>query len=183
MLLTRKEFIHKYEPVVRSAIANTGLFAETVFSQAIVESQGKVNGTYYPGQSKLARLYNNYFGIKANKGYIGPKVNLNTGEYDNSGNFFIVGDWFRTYDSFTDSVQDYVLFLKKNPRYKDVFKAKNWKAQIKELQRAGYATNPNYSTLLITVGDSLQKWLTGAVNIVKNNPGTTAFILLLTFFF
>jgi len=161
--LSRKDFITKYYPFVKELTKGTGIYIQTLFAQAILESQGSVNGIYKVGGSKLAKDYNNFFGIKANSSWKGKKVDMNTREVY-SGTDVIVKDAFRVYDSPEDSMRDYVLFLQKNPRYKQhgVFSAKDYKEQAKALKAAGYATEPNYAKVVSDLGDSITK-------IIKDN--------------
>lgn len=175
MPLTRVEFIKKYYPFVQSITKGTGVFPETLLGQAILESQGKVNGTYYPGESGLAKNYNNYFGIKASKGWTGKVVNLNTREVF-GGKDVIIKDGFRVYTTPNDSMKDYVLFLKNNPRYATALKAKTYQDQIKEIAKAGYATDPNYTKIVTSVADTIKSAGTTAVKTVKNNPGKTILV-------
>jgi flagellum-specific peptidoglycan hydrolase FlgJ len=183
MLLTRQEFINKYTSLVNTLVKNTGLFAQTVFAQAIVESQGKVNGTYYPAQSKLSREAKNLFGIKADSSWKGKRYNINTGEYSSSGDYYIESADFRAYNSFEDSFKDYVNFLQVNPRYKKALSAPTFLEQVNELQRAGYATAPSYATLLYQVGISIKSYIDTAtssiVNIVKKNPLSSILVIAL----
>jgi flagellum-specific peptidoglycan hydrolase FlgJ len=161
--LSRKDFIVKYYPFVASITSGSGVYIQTLFAQAILESQGKVNGNYMVGGSTLAKDYNNLFGIKADKSWQGKKVNLKTREVY-GGNDVYITDAFRVYDSPEDSMKDYIAFLQKNPRYttNGVFSAANYKDQAKALQRAGYATDPNYSNIVSQVGD-------GVTKIIKDN--------------
>lgn len=158
-MLTREQFVKLYYGLAKQVTAGTGLFPQTLLSQAIVESQAQTsNGNFYPGESKLARTYHNYFGIKADRSWKGPRINLKTGEYDASGNYAYQNDFFRVYDNIGDSFRDYVKFLQTNPRYKKVFKADTFKQQVKELQSAGYATNPQYADILTSVGNKIAVW-------------------------
>lgn len=139
--MTRTEFIKKFSPVVIEASINTGLFPSLFLAQAILESGD--------GKSLLSSKYKNYFGIKADKSWKGKKVNLNTREVI-EGNSVVIGDWFRVYNNANDSFFDRVQFLIKNPRYTKhgVFTADTPQKQADALQRAGYATDPNYAQTL-----------------------------------
>jgi flagellum-specific peptidoglycan hydrolase FlgJ len=144
--MTRQEYIQKYRGVVIDAVKGTGLLPSVMMAQAILESSDK-NGV--PGNSSLAKLYNNHFGIKADKGWTGKKVNLKTREVFD-GKEVIIGDYFRVYNDPKDSFKDRVAFLKKNTRYTKagVFTAKTPGDQADALKLAGYATDPNYNTIL-----------------------------------
>ena len=113
--LSRTDFVKKYYSFVKQITQGTGIFIETLFAQAIIESQGKINGVYKVGGSKLAQYYNNLFGIKANSKWKGKKVNLQTREVY-AGTDVMITDGFRVYDRPEDSMLDYVDFLKVNPR-------------------------------------------------------------------
>ena len=155
--VSRNEFVIKYYPFVKSITSGTGIFIETLLAQAILESQGKVNGVYLVGGSLLAKNYNNLFGIKASSSWKGQAVNLKTREvFVNQS--VIITDAFRVYESPEESMKDYINFLKVNPRYKKagVFEAKTYKDQAAALQKGGYATDPNYATLVAKLGDQVR---------------------------
>lgn len=181
MVLTREQFTNKYSPLINQLIKNTGIFPETVFAQAIVESQGKVNNIYYPAQSKLSREANNLFGIKSDKSWKGKKYNIDTGEYTSSGDYYIENADFRAYNSLEDSFKDYVNFLQVNPRYKKALSSSTFLEQVNELQKAGYASSPSYANLLYQVGNSIKKYIdnttTNVINVVKKNTISTVLII------
>lgn len=167
-LLNRREFVERFWPDAIRATQNSGIFPEVLLVAAIVESQGQVNGTYYPGQSQLAREANNYFGIKGT----GPagSILMNTGEFLN-GQYVTVAANFRKYNNVLESFTDYVKFLKENPRYTTggVFQASNPVDQFYALQQSGYATNLNYASLLTSVLNSLQSTFSELPRIINNN--------------
>lgn len=144
--MTREEYVQKFKDVVLNAVKGTGLFPSLMMAQAILESSDK-NGV--PGNSTLSRLYNNHFGIKADKSWLGPKVNLKTREVFD-GNEVMIGDFFRVYEDVTQSFRDRITFLQKNSRYTKagVFAAKTPEEQAEALQIAGYATDPKYASIL-----------------------------------
>ena len=157
MSQAQQDFISKYNDYVQQITAGTGIYPETIFSQAIVESQknGVVPGTL------LATKYNNLFGIKDSSSWNGETVNLNTGEVFN-GNSTTVSANFRVYNSPEESFLDYVNFLKNNSRYEKagVFDAQNYTDQINAVASAGYATNPSYATLLNNIANSITDYIT-----------------------
>ena len=70
---------------------------------------------------------------------------------------------FRSYDSLSESFQDYVQFLKSNPRYEDALAhADNPSQYANALQNAGYATDPYYAEKIRNVlgGDTLTSAMT-----------------------
>jgi flagellum-specific peptidoglycan hydrolase FlgJ len=144
--MTRQEYIQKFRNVVIEAAKGTGLFPSVMMAQAILESSDK-NGV--PGNSSLAKIYNNHFGIKADKSWTGKKINLKTREVFD-GKEVVIGDFFRVYDEAIQSFKDRVAFLKKHSRYTKagVFTAQTPEAQASALQLAGYATDPNYASMI-----------------------------------
>ena len=104
--------------------------------------------------SKTSGKYN-YFGIKADKGWTGEKKDVMTHEYLN-GEKVTLPQPFRSYNNPKEAVQDYVSFLKKNKRYEKagVFQAKTSEEYFGALQKAGYATDPNYASKLTNATES-----------------------------
>ena len=145
---TRKEFINEFGAYVHQVTRGTGILPGTLIAQLFLESSkgGVVGG------SRLSQDANNYFGIKCSGGWQGPKYYIDTREVVNGKNV-IVNACFRKYGSIQDSIQDYVLFLQENNRYKTagVFEAKTVKEQAQALKRAGYATAPSYAQLVYDV--------------------------------
>lgn len=149
---SRKDLIKNYGNFIVKATKGTGILPGTLITQLIVESQGKIGGVNMVGGSSLSRNANNYFGIKASSNWNSAKYAANTVEYIN-GMKLTTTDYFRKYNSIEESILDYIKFLKSNPRYKDfgVFAQSNVENQLKAMQKAGYATNPSYAQLLISV--------------------------------
>lgn len=156
--LSRADFVKKYYSYAKKITDGTGIFIQTMFAQAILESQGRINGVFMVGGSELAKKYNNFFGIKADASWKDKKVNMKTGEVF-SGQYVVITDAFRVYDSPEDSMADYIKFLKSNPRYTNagVFTAKTYADQATALKKAGYATDPNYAKTVTALGDQVTK--------------------------
>jgi len=182
---SRENFVKKYADFVNEITQNTGIFAGTLFAQAILESSGKykTGGQWLVGGSKLSQEANNFFGIKAEKNYKGKRYNIATGENKPSGEYYIIKDDFRKYDSVEDSLKDYINFLQTNPRYTKggVFKAKNVKEQAEALKKSGYATAPDYANVVNSVYNSVKKFIVSEP--VKTSLGVGAFIVLAAGFF
>ncbi|MFN4120685.1 flagellar assembly peptidoglycan hydrolase FlgJ [Acidovorax sp.] len=99
----------------------------------------------------------NLFGIKAGKGWTGKVAEITTTEYIN-GKPQKVTAKFRAYDSYEESFRDYARLIKESPRYEkaeSVAQSGSAMAYASALQKAGYATDPEYA-----------KKLTGAINSV-----------------
>ena len=58
---------------------------------------------------------------------------------------------FRVYGSYVEAIADYVKLLTNNPRYADVAAARSPEQAAHALQRAGYATDPQYASKLVSV--------------------------------
>lgn len=99
-------------------------------AQAILESSW--------GESDLAQIYNNLFGIKADSSWKGEYVTLETFEFYDTK----IEDKFRVYSNKNQSIKDHAKFLVDNQRYKKygVFEAKTYIEQAHALQNAGYST-------------------------------------------
>ncbi|MBV7430454.1 flagellar assembly peptidoglycan hydrolase FlgJ [Acidovorax sp. sif1233] len=92
----------------------------------------------------------NLFGIKAGKGWTGKVAEITTTEYIN-GKPQKVTAKFRAYDSYEDSFRDYARLITDNPRYEKAqatAKSGSAVAYAAELQKAGYATDPEYARKL-----------------------------------
>ena len=112
-----------------------GIPASITLAQGLYESGA--------GNGELARVANNHFGIKSTAGWTG-KVYYKDDDQKN--------DAFRVYDNAEDSFRDHSLFLKRK-NYTALFSLDiaDYKGWAKGLKKAGYATNPNYSTILIGI--------------------------------
>jgi len=174
----RTQWAQANAAAAQQATAGSGIFPSVLLSQAIIESSGLVNGTYVPGQSLLAKNYNNYFGIKASSQWKGKTVTLQTGEVVNGKRVTVPGT-FRVYDSAKDSFADFVKFLKTNPRYTTagVFSATTPSQQAERIAAAGYATDPNYSNLVKSIIKSIENIKPAIFPITT----ITALLLLLLF--
>lgn len=178
-MMTREQFVKTYYPGAHQLTQGTGLFPEIMMAQAIVESSGLVNGLWYPGESLLAKVANNYFGIKASSQWKGKTITLNTGEVYNGVKVTVPGV-FRVYASPVDSMIDYVNFLRSNPRYTTagVFTAATPAIQAQRLKDAGYATDPNYPGLLISVYEGFKKWIPKIVDSVGGGGGLALLLIV-----
>jgi flagellar protein FlgJ len=117
----------------------TGIPASITLAQAALESSWGARA-----------LGNNLFGIKADKSWAGPTVSFQTTEHLADKNVSMA-DRFRAYDSWLASMVDHAQFLLKNPRYAKCFKQTDCAGWARELQAAGYATDPEYANKLIAI--------------------------------
>ncbi|MDV3946901.1 peptidoglycan hydrolase [Elizabethkingia anophelis] len=167
--MTIKQFTQTYLPFAKQTEKETGISALAILAQAAVESGwGKVA----PG--------NMFFGIKDTDGINGNEQLLTTTEYTRSAKnpmpvaisstpvirngvkmFKHIGkDYFRKYKTPADSFTDHAKFFFQNKRYA---KALTVKADpnkfIDEIAKAGYATAPNYASVLKDVVKSIAKFV------------------------
>ncbi len=134
-------------PHAEEASRATGIPARFMLGQAALESGwGKhVMRTADGGSS------HNLFGIKATGSWKGKTVDAVTTEYVGGVAQKRV-EKFRAYDSYADSFKDYANLLRNNPRYEKVLaNATDAKGFAQGLQRAGYATDPNYAAKLTNI--------------------------------
>ncbi len=126
----------------RAAAQASGLPEKLIMAQQIQE-----NGW---DKKKLTGA-NNYFNIKADKSWKGNKSQHRVWEIEN-GKKVWKDEWFRDYENPEQSAQDYAKFLKVNPRYGNVFGKDLSAEQVAvELQKAGYATDPDYAEGMINI--------------------------------
>ncbi|MDT4858717.1 flagellar rod assembly protein/muramidase FlgJ [compost metagenome] len=63
---------------------------------------------------------------------------------------------FRSYNSFEQSFHDYVSFLENNDRYQQALDSDNSEQFVRELQKAGYATDPQYARKISQIARGMQ---------------------------
>lgn len=103
------------------------------------------------GWGKHVAANNNLFGIKADSNWSGDKSRSNTQEFIENQYQNTAAD-FRSYASKEASIQDYIEFIKNNPRYKEALScAQNPEQYIRKLQAAGYATDPEYANKVMSI--------------------------------
>ncbi|SEG58658.1 flagellar assembly peptidoglycan hydrolase FlgJ [Marinobacterium lutimaris] len=136
-----EQFVQRLLPLAENAAKALGVDPRVLVAQAALETGwGRSVIRDAAGQST-----NNLFNIKANGGWSGDRVAVQTLEYRN-GLPQPERAEFRAYDSLEQSLDDYVQFIQNNPRYENALKQSgNPVAYLQELQRAGYATDPEYA--------------------------------------
>ncbi|MCU7804320.1 MAG: flagellar assembly peptidoglycan hydrolase FlgJ [Candidatus Thiodiazotropha sp. (ex Lucinoma borealis)] len=142
-----ESFVKSLWSAAEQAAIELGLPTEALLAQAALETGwgGHVM------QSTDGQNSHNLFGIKADQRWDGGQVKKETLEYQQDV-AVRKRENFRTYSSFEESFQDYVSFLKENPRYTDALQnTQDAAAYFKALQDAGYATDPNYAEKIIRV--------------------------------
>ena len=138
-----RAFQEKLHEHAHAAEQTTGVPAKFMLGQAALETGwGKRMIKNADGSNS-----NNLFGIKAGPGWKGKVATAVTTEYVN-GKPQTKVEKFRAYDSPADSFRDYANMIAKNPRYEKVIGSSDAATFAQGLQRAGYATDPNYAAKL-----------------------------------
>ena len=127
-------YINQYKSLAIEEMQRTGVPASITLAQGILETAG--------GQSDLASVANNHFGIKCKSDWNGDYM-LHDDDAKN--------ERFRKYATVEDSYKDHSDFLKARPGYAFLFKLDptDYEGWAKGLKKAGYATNPNYAQSII----------------------------------
>ncbi|WP_370978937.1 flagellar assembly peptidoglycan hydrolase FlgJ [Agaribacterium sp. ZY112] len=155
-------FISKFEQLARNTAEKLGLDVDMLLAQAALETGwGEKIIRGLEGQST-----HNLFNIKADKHWSGDSVSKATLEFF-GGVSKKINEPFRSYSSASQSFEDYQRLITESPRYqKAVALTDNARDYIKELHNAGYATDPHYSSKVLSVYDRI-KSLRSAVSDVS----------------
>ena len=162
--MTAKEFIQTYKPFALESERKTGISHLFTLAQAALESAWGERG-----------VGNNFFGIKVPKKFVSSTPNqkkqlllttevLSSPTPPKEGLFvevisvkkrvdgkytYIVKDWFRKYDTPEECFTDHAQFFFINKRYAKALEVKADPYKFaEEVAKAGYATAPNYATIL-----------------------------------
>ena len=140
-------FVQQLLPAARVAAKELGLEPMALLAQAALETGwGKKIFRAADGAQS-----HNLFGIKASSGWNGQVAIVDTLEY-RQGSAQREKAKFRVYENVEQSMQDYVAFMKNNPRYQQALaNTGDAKSYFRQLQAAGYATDPNYAQKLMAV--------------------------------
>ena len=132
-------YIKKYHPLAQQQQKMHGIPASITLAQGLLESQC--------GESRLAKVGNNHFGIKCN-GWTGDTILKDDDK---------INDCFRRYARAEDSFSDHSAFLKRK-RYAPLFNLKkdDYAAWARTLMKCGYATDPAYPDKLIRLIETYQ---------------------------
>ncbi|MHC8408472.1 flagellar assembly peptidoglycan hydrolase FlgJ [Pseudomonas sp. TMB3-21] len=159
------EFVNTMLPMAKEAAERIGVDPRYLVAQAALETGwGKSVMRAQDGSSS-----HNLFGIKASSNWKGDSARAITSEFRN-GAMVKETAQFRSYDSYKDSFHDLVTLLQSNDRYQDVLKsADNPEQFVRELQKAGYATDPNYANKI----SQIAKQMTSYQNYAAAGASTT----------
>lgn len=147
---TPTAFVNSIMPYAKRAAAELGIDPRAIVAQAALETGwGKHVMDDSQGKSSL-----NLFGIKTGDAWQGDKATVQTTEYRQNVAVREVAD-FRSYNNLDHAFDDYVSFLKNNPRYADALKHSSDGTQWgTHLQKAGYATDPEYGKKIAKLVES-----------------------------
>ena len=134
-------FVNALLPAAEQAGDELGVDPLMLVAQAALETGwGKHLINHANGRSSF-----NLFNIKAGSSWEGKTVNKDVVEF-RGGIRMQQQSQFRAYDSFEDSFKDYVSFIKENSRYSQALEQSHSpESYMRELHKAGYATDPDYS--------------------------------------
>ena len=133
-----EDFVSKMMPYAVKAVEGVPMNPLVLVAQAALET----------GWGKHIPAGNNYYGIKAGSSWQGPTEDLNSPEFEN-GRMVTRNSRFRAYPSVLESMQDYVSLITGNERYaKAAASSYDPDRYFEEIQKAGYATDPQYAAKL-----------------------------------
>ncbi|MCT4496375.1 flagellar assembly peptidoglycan hydrolase FlgJ [Pseudomonas sivasensis] len=151
---SQDEFVATMLPMAKAAAARIGIDPKYLVAQAALETGwGKSVMRAEDGSSS-----HNLFGIKAGQSWQGGQARAITSEF-RDGAMVKETAQFRSYDSYQDSFHDLVTLLQSNDRYKEVVKsADNPEQFVRELQKAGYATDPAYASKISQIAKTMNSY-------------------------
>ncbi len=131
-----ESYIRQYRHMAIEQMYKYGVPASITLAQGLLESRA--------GQSELATRANNHFGIKVGGTWTGPYILRD----DDARN-----EKFRVYRNAAESYEDHSRFLARGQRYASLFSLErdDYRGWARGLKQAGYATNPRYADLLISL--------------------------------
>ncbi|HLU86541.1 MAG TPA: glucosaminidase domain-containing protein [Taishania sp.] len=161
-LISKEEYIATWSRVAMEKMMYHKIPASITLAQGILESGN--------GNSDLARLANNHFGIKCHD-WTGDRMYKD----DDAKN-----ECFRKYSDASLSYEDHSKFLTGKQRYAALFtyQIDDYKSWAKGLKAAGYATNPKYPELLINLIESSELYKYD--QLVLNSPSKDGNVLTKT---
>jgi flagellar protein FlgJ len=157
-------FVARLSIPAQIASQQSGIPHQLIMAQAALESGwGQREIPTADGKSSY-----NVFGIKAGSSWDGPVSEITTTEYE-QGVAKKTTARFRVYGSYVEAVSDYVKLLTQNPRYANVAAAQSPEQGAHALQRAGYATDPQYAQKLVNVIQQMKNAGEQAVKAYSSN--------------
>ena len=164
---SKDEFIAAMLPMAEQAAQKIGVDPRYLVAQAALETGwGKSIIRQQDGSSS-----HNLFGIKSHNSWEGDSARVLTTEY-RGGKAVKEAASFRAYDSYAHSFDDYVSFLQGNGRYEKALASTDKPEQFaRELQKAGYATDPQYARKIAQIARQMQTYQTVAAVSTPSTNG------------
>lgn len=137
----QERYIAQYSQIAIDEMIRSGVPASITLAQGLLESGA--------GRSRLATEGNNHFGIKCGSTWMGKTMKADDDKPD---------ECFRVYDSVEESFRDHSDFLRYQQRYAFLFDLypTDYKGWAIGLKKAGYATDPEYPSKLISIIERYQ---------------------------
>ncbi len=137
-------FVNKLSDAAAKVEQSTGIPASYMIGQAGHETAWGQHEIQQKGGAPSFNL----FGIKATAGWTGKVAEVTTTEYSNGVAQKTVAK-FRAYGSYEESFKDYAKLIGDSPRYAQAkLQTSSPQAFASGLQKAGYATDPDYAAKL-----------------------------------
>jgi len=137
-------FVQRHSEAAASAEKSSGIPASYMLGQAGHETGWGQHEIKMKGGAPSFNL----FGIKAGAGWTGKVAEVTTTEYVNGIAKKAVAK-FRAYDSYESSFRDYAKLITQTPRYAQAsLQTNSVQAFATGMQKAGYATDPDYASKL-----------------------------------
>ena len=164
-----ENFIQDLWPYAQAAADKLGVDADVLIAQSALETGwGQQVRRFDDGQNSYS-----LFGIKANQNWQGQRNLVSTLEFKD-GAMQREQAHFRAYDSVAEAFDDYAEFIQSSPRYqKALEQGARPESYVRELQRAGYATDPDYAAKIERIRSSeLMKTQVSALKNIEHRPIT-----------
>ncbi len=144
-------FVDALSPYARAAAEQLGIDPGVLIAQAALETGWGQHVLHDSAGNSSFNLFN----IKADSHWRGERINVTTVEFKDGLAVREKAD-FRRYDGLQQSFADYVDFLTSSSRYQPALAAGTGAEDyMRALQRAGYATDPNYADKVLRIADTL----------------------------
>jgi len=153
------QFVKQQSDIAEKVAKESGIPASYMIGQAGHET----GWGQFQIKMKGGASSHNLFGIKADSGWKGKVAEVTTTEFVNGKPEKRLAK-FRAYDNYEDAYRDYARLISESPRYaKAREQTGSSVAYANGLQRAGYATDPDYANKLsraITTAQRIQRNMT-----------------------
>lgn len=147
--LEPESFIAQIKPYAEKAAKALDVGVDVILAQTALETGW---GKYVLHDEQGKNTFN-LFNVKGGASWNGGKVSTSTLEVVD-GTTVKQKAAFRQYASYEECFDDYVSLIKESSRYSDLANTQTSEDYARKLQKAGYATDPNYAKKIIKVMSS-----------------------------